>query len=89
MNFKNTMRPEEIKMLIEDNLNAATATVTGADGVHFEAIVVSPDFSEKSRIQKQQLVYAALGDRIANGTIHAISIKTFTPEEWHQQHKEP
>jgi acid stress-induced BolA-like protein IbaG/YrbA len=83
------MRAEEIKKLIEDGLSQATVTVHGDDGVHFNAIVISPEFSAKNRIQKQQLVYATLGDRIANGMIHAISIKTYTPEEWHQQHKEP
>jgi acid stress-induced BolA-like protein IbaG/YrbA len=68
------MQPEDIKNLIETGLN--------------EAVVISPEFSGKSRIQKQQLVYATLGDTIANGTLHAISIKTFTPEEWHQHNKE-
>jgi acid stress-induced BolA-like protein IbaG/YrbA len=81
------MQPEDIKNLIETGLKDASATVTG-DGRHFDATVISPEFSGKNRIQKQQLVYATLGDRIANGTLHAISIKTFTPEEWHQQNKE-
>jgi acid stress-induced BolA-like protein IbaG/YrbA len=83
------MRPNEIKKLIETQLADTIANVTGDDGVHFEATVISPAFHEKNRVQKQQIVYAALGDRIANGTIHAISIKTFTPEEWRQHHKEP
>jgi acid stress-induced BolA-like protein IbaG/YrbA len=81
------MRPEEIKNLIEASLSDTIADVTGADGVHFEAVVISPAFHEKNRIEKQQIVYAALGDSIATGTIHAISIKTFTPEEW-RHHKE-
>jgi acid stress-induced BolA-like protein IbaG/YrbA len=76
------MRPDDIKKLIESGLKDSTAQVTGADGVHFEAIVISPEFSVKNRIQKQQLVYATLGNRIADGTIHAISIKTYTPDEW-------
>jgi acid stress-induced BolA-like protein IbaG/YrbA len=82
------MSPDEIRTLIEASLKDATATVTGADGVHFDATVISKEFAEKSRIQKQQLVYAALGDRIANGSIHAISIKTFTPDEWRLHNKE-
>jgi acid stress-induced BolA-like protein IbaG/YrbA len=83
------MRAEEIKKLIETGLNNSKVTVEGDDGVHFTATVISPEFSDKNRIQKQQLVYATLGDRIANGVIHAISIKTYTPEEWHQHNKEP
>lgn len=82
------MQPEDIKNLIESGLTKCTAILDG-DGTHFNAIVISPDFSGKNRIQKQQLVYAALGNRIANGTIHAISIKTYTPDEWHQHNKEP
>lgn len=79
------MRAEEIKILIESGLNQCTAIVEGDDGVHFTAAVISPDFSGKNRVQKQQLVYATLGNRIADGTIHALSIKTFTPEEWNTQ----
>ncbi len=83
------MLPEEIKKLIEAGLRDATVTIAGEDGRHFSAIVVSPVFTGKSRIEKQQLVYATLGNRIANGTIHAISIKAYTPEEWHQHNQEP
>lgn len=79
------MQPENIKVLIETGLNQATAIIEGADGRHFSAIVISPEFAGKNRIQKQQLVYATLKNQIADGTIHAISIKTFTPEEWQQQ----
>lgn len=76
------MRAEDIKDLIEAGIKDCTAITDGEDGVHFSATVISPEFAGKSRIQKQQLVYATLGNRIADGTIHAISIKTFTPEEW-------
>jgi acid stress-induced BolA-like protein IbaG/YrbA len=81
------MQLEDIKKLIETGLKGSTVTLEG-DGRHFYAIVISPEFSGKSRIQKQQLVYGTLGDNIANGTLHAISIKTFTPEEWQQQNRE-
>lgn len=79
------MRPENIKQLIETGLKESTALIEGEDGRHYTAIVISPEFTGKSRIEKQQIVYAALGDNIANGNIHAISIKTFTPEEWQNQ----
>lgn len=78
------MQPQDIKILLETGLEKAEVTVEG-DGRHFKATVISPVFAGKNRIQKQQLVYAALGDRITNGTIHAISIKTFTPDEWQNQ----
>lgn len=76
------MHAHEIKQLIENGLTKCTAIVEGDDGVHFTASVMTPDFVGKNRIQKQQMVYATLGDRIHNGTIHALSIKTFTPDEW-------
>lgn len=55
-------------------------TVTG-DGRHFEAIVVSDEFAGMSRIQRQQRVFKTLGARM-DGEVHALSIKTFTPQEW-------
>ncbi len=75
------MQCDDIKNLIQQGLPDSIVFVDG-DGIHFNAIVIYTGFAGKSRIQKQQLVYTALGDRIANGTIHAISIKTYTPEEW-------
>ncbi len=76
------MHPDEIKQLIEAGLTNCIAIVEGDDGVHFTASVMTPDFIGKNRVQKQQMVYTTLGNRIHDGTIHALSIKTFTPEEW-------
>lgn len=76
------MRPEQIKQFIEAGLTDCTAIIQGDEGQHFSATVLSPVFAGKSRIQKQQLVYAILQNYINDGSIHAISIKTFTPEEW-------
>nr|WP_229506245.1 MULTISPECIES: BolA family protein [unclassified Massilia] len=51
------------------------------DGQHFQATIVSPAFAGKRLIQRHQLVYAALGDRMRE-EIHALSMKTLTPEEF-------
>jgi len=59
------------------------AEVVG-DGQHFQALVVSPAFDGKSRIQRHQMVYAALGDRMRE-EIHALSMRTLTPAEWQAQ----
>lgn len=72
--------PESIQQGIAQNMATEYLTVTG-DGQHFEAVVVSEEFAGKSRIQRQQLVYKTLGDRM-KGEIHALSMKTYTPEEW-------
>ena len=51
------------------------------DGEHFEAIVISDDFTGESRIARHQLIYACLGNAVGN-EIHALSIKAYTHNEW-------
>lgn len=54
--------------------------VTG-DGRHFEAVVVSDEFTGKSRINRHKMIYAALGDRMKE-EVHALSMKLYTNAEW-------
>lgn len=75
------MQPDTIRELIEAGLAHAEAWVEG-DGAHFTAVVVCPAFAAKSRVQRQQLVYATVKPQLMDGSLHALSIKTFTPEEW-------
>lgn len=77
------MTPDEIKRFIETGLENAEAYVEG-DGTHFTAAVICPMFAGKSRIQKQQLVYDTVRKQLLDGSLHALSITTFTPEEWQQ-----
>lgn len=72
--------PESIQNGIAAGLACERVEVNG-DGQHFQALVVSKDFAGKSRIQRHQLVYAALGDRMRE-EVHALSMKTLTPEEF-------
>jgi len=74
--------PESIKTNIEQGMAAAHVSVEG-DGRHFEAVVVSEEFAGMSRVQRHQRVFQTLGDRMRE-EIHALSIKTFTPQEWEQ-----
>lgn len=76
------MQADDIKVLIEKNLPDAEVNVRGDDGVHFEAIVISEAFAGKSLIQQHRLVYDALGGRVENQEIHALALKTYTPESW-------
>ncbi|MFT5258496.1 MAG: acid stress-induced BolA-like protein IbaG/YrbA [Saprospiraceae bacterium] len=71
--------PEDIKGWIEAGMKDCTVEIDG-DGQHFEATIVSPEFSGKSRIQQHQLVYGVLGDKM-KAAIHALSMKTLSPEE--------
>ncbi len=70
---------ESIKNGIEAGLACERVEVIG-DGQHFQALVVSIAFEGKTRVQRHQLVYRALGDRMRE-EIHALSMQTLTPEE--------
>jgi acid stress-induced BolA-like protein IbaG/YrbA len=73
--------PEEVRSYIEAGLACHEVRVAG-DGTHFEAVIVSDAFRGKTRVQRHQLVYAALGERMRE-EIHALSMRTLTPEEAH------
>jgi len=72
--------PEDVKQYIAAGLTCEHLVVEG-DGQHFFATIVSEAFTGKRPIQRHQLVYAALGDRM-KAEIHALSMKTLTPAEW-------
>ncbi len=72
--------PESVREGIEAGLACEHVEVLG-DGQHFQALVVSREFTGKSRVQRHQLVYKALGERMRE-EIHALSMRTLTPEEW-------
>ena len=72
--------PESIEQSIRSGLACAHLEVLG-DGQHFQALIVSPDFAGRNRVQRHQLVYAALGERMRE-EIHALSMRTLTPQEW-------
>ncbi|MFP5374449.1 MAG: BolA family protein [Gammaproteobacteria bacterium] len=74
------MTPETIQRLIEQGLPGARAEVRGDDGVHFEATVVCAAFAGKLPLARHRMVYATLGERMG-GEIHALSLKTLTPDE--------
>jgi acid stress-induced BolA-like protein IbaG/YrbA len=74
--------PEQVRQYISDGLACTHLDVQG-DGSHFEAVIVSPSFEGKRLIARHQLVYAALGDRM-KAEIHALSMRTLTPDEYAQ-----
>ncbi|CAN4266330.1 COG5007 Predicted transcriptional regulator, BolA superfamily [Methylophilaceae bacterium] len=74
----------QLQSYITQNLACEYIKVSGDDGTHFEAVLVSAAFLGKSRVQQHQLVYAALGDRMRE-EIHALSMQTYTPEQWANQ----
>ena len=79
------MTPEEIKTMIENGMPDAEVAVDG-DGSHFVARVVSESFAGVPMVKQHQMVYATLGDAMG-GAIHALSIQSYTPEQWERARK--
>ena len=75
---------QQLESYITQYLTCEYLKVLGDDGTHFEAVIVSEAFVGKGMVQQHQLVYAALGDRM-RAEIHALSMKTYTPEQWHNK----
>ncbi len=75
------MTPQEIQSLLESKLAGCEIKV-GGDGYHHEIIVIGDAFEGLNAVKRQQFVYAALKEKIADGTIHAVIIKTYTPAQW-------
>lgn len=73
--------PDEVRTFIAAGLTCEHLEVEG-DGRHFFATIVAAEFEGRSRVARHQRVYAALGDRMRE-EIHALSMKTLTPAEWH------
>jgi acid stress-induced BolA-like protein IbaG/YrbA len=68
-----------IEQMIRAGLPDADVEVSGDDGVHFEAVVVSPSFRTKSTLQRHRMVYATLGELMGN-EIHALGLRTEVPD---------
>jgi acid stress-induced BolA-like protein IbaG/YrbA len=74
------MDPGEIASLIEQGLPCAAVEVTTDGQGHYLAVVVTTDFAGKRSLQRHQMVYSTLGQRVGQ-EIHALALKTLTPEE--------
>jgi len=79
------MQGTELEALITAGIPDAEVIVKG-DGDHFEAVVVSQQFEERSMVQQHQMVYATLGD-LMGGEVHALALHTYTPGDWARQHR--
>ncbi|MBI5163648.1 MAG: BolA family transcriptional regulator [Magnetospirillum sp.] len=75
------MDAADIERLIKDALPDAKVVIEDlrGDGDHYAALVVSPAFTGKSRVQQHQMVYAALQGRMG-GELHALALTTATPD---------
>ena len=75
------MHPEQLQKIIAEGLPCEHLQVVG-DGHHFEALIVSAEFAGRNRVQRQQRVNEILRLHFDSGDLHALSMKTQTPEEW-------
>lgn len=78
------MTESELTKLIKASINCQFVNISG-DGNHFQAQIVSADFDGKRQVARQQMVYALVQDKIASGELHALSLKTLTPQEAAEQ----
>ena len=80
------MDSTQVQQILEQALNLQELHVKG-EGSHYEVIAIDDSFESMSRVKKQQLIYAPLMEYIQRNDIHAVSIKTFTPQEWARNKK--
>lgn len=84
--------PEEIKATLEKHLPGCRIWIedlTGG-GDHFQVVVVTSAFAGKGLVDQHQMVYGALKEELGTERIHALALKTYTPEQWGtRQRKEP
>ena len=74
------MDVQQIENLIQTGMPDAEVTVSGGEG-KFEATVVSNAFEGLMPVKRHQLVYATVREQIADGSLHALTIRPLTPEE--------
>ena len=78
------MTADELQNIIAAGLACDHIALEG-DGRHWFVTIVSPAFEGKRLIQRHQLVYATLGQKMHTDEVHALSMKTLTPAEWAAQ----
>ena len=75
---------EEIRRRIGEGIENCQVDIAG-EGCNLSLTLVSPAFAGRSRLDQQRMVYRLLGSLITDGTLHALSIKSYTPEQWAQR----
>ncbi len=78
------MQPQDIRQLIEDHLPECEVHAQGGNG-KYEVLVIGECFDGLNAVKRQQMVYGAINQQIADGTVHAVTIKALTPRQWQEQ----
>jgi BolA protein len=76
---------DPVQLVVEDESarHAGHAGAAGGGG-HFRVLIVSAAFRDQNRLARQRAVYGLLGKAMGT-TIHALALRTLTPEEWETQ----
>lgn len=75
------MQPTDVKALLESRIEGCDFYIQG-EGCDFQVVAVGAVFDGMSRVKSQQLILGALSEEIASGALHAIAVRTFTPQQW-------
>ncbi|PRB80137.1 BolA family protein [Pseudomonas sp. MYb185] len=75
------MQASEVKTLIEQQLPGTQVEVEG-EGCNFQLLLISDELAALSPVKRQQQIYALLNEPIADGRIHAVTMKFFTRQAW-------
>ncbi|MAG30102.1 MAG: BolA family transcriptional regulator [Deltaproteobacteria bacterium] len=78
--LRERLEATHVEVVDESHLHAGHAGARDGGG-HFRAVIVSREFEGLGRVRAQQLVYGVVDDWMGK-QIHALSLKTFTPEAW-------
>jgi acid stress-induced BolA-like protein IbaG/YrbA len=84
-NLEVIMLKEKIKQQIKNFFIDADIKIFTTDDKHFNIIIVSNLFENKSLIDRQKMVYELITEYIYNGELHAVSFKTYTKDELYQE----
>jgi acid stress-induced BolA-like protein IbaG/YrbA len=74
--------PDVVETKLKAAFPDAEIQISTRDGEHYDVTVVSESFAGKGRVQQHQMVYRTVQDEMLSGAIHAMSVKTFTPDAW-------
>lgn len=79
------MVENDIQIMLSDSLPDSRVMVSSDDGRHFDAVVITDAFQNKKPVDRQKMVYAIIGAHITSGAVHALSLKTYTHQEWKEK----
>jgi len=81
--LRQALNPQHLVLVNESQMH----NVPPGSESHFNAVIVSEAFRERSLVERHRCVYAAIGEQLRS-SVHAFTMKTLTPAEWHAKSKQ-